>query len=107
VTEPSGEPSLDSALAELWMQARPRLLGRLETIDRAVAAHRAGTLGAEEAEDARGEAHKLVGLLGSFGRPAGTEPSRALEAGLAAPAQAETGELERRAAELRGVIEAP
>src|SRR3712207_3504734 len=64
---------LEAAIAALWDEARPRTLGRIETIEAAIASLRAGTLDAATAEHARREAHKLAGALGTFGLVQGTD----------------------------------
>lgn len=102
-------PSSDAfaaTLARVWDQSRPGLIARVDAIDRAVAG--AGDGNAEPAlvEAGRAEAHKLAGLLGTFGRANGTELARELEARLAAgPAPAEAPELAALAAALRTEIE--
>jgi HPt (histidine-containing phosphotransfer) domain-containing protein len=75
-----GPPSdLEAVIAALWRDAQPRVLERVRTVEDAVAALRAGTLGTEHAEHARREAHKLAGALGTFGMPAGTDRARDVE----------------------------
>jgi HPt (histidine-containing phosphotransfer) domain-containing protein len=71
---------LEAMIAALWLDARPRLLERVQTLEEA---NRAGDL-----ERATAEAHTLAGTLGSFGRPAATEAARAAEAALADADQA-------------------
>ena len=100
-------PGLDAAIAALWGDAQPRALARVETLEAAVAALRDGTLGADAADEATREAHKLAGALGTFGMPAGTRHARAVERRLAAGAA--PGAVEQLAGEvaaLRAVVEA-
>jgi HPt (histidine-containing phosphotransfer) domain-containing protein len=100
-------PGLDAAIAALWSDAQPRALARVETIEAAVAALRDGALGADAADEATREAHKLAGALGTFGMPAGTRHARAIEQRLAEGAA--SGDAEQLAGEvtaLRAVVEA-
>jgi hypothetical protein len=96
-----------ATLARVYEQSRPGLLERVDAIDRAVAAAGAGAGDAAVTEAGRGEAHKLAGLLGTFGRGEGTDLARALEARLAAgPAPDEAPELAALAAALRAEVAA-
>jgi HPt (histidine-containing phosphotransfer) domain-containing protein len=59
-----GEPpdGWDDDLAEIWQQAKPRLLERCEVV------RRAATHGDEASrEDARAASHRLAGSVGMFG----------------------------------------
>lgn len=103
--DPGGD-ELRAAIAALWRDARPRTLARIETIERAVAALRSGSLDRDLADRARGDAHKLAGSLGTFGMPQATDHARAVERGLedgAAPSAAD--ELEAHARALRRMVE--
>jgi HPt (histidine-containing phosphotransfer) domain-containing protein len=73
------DPGLDAAIAALWQDARPRALERVAVLEAAVTALAEGALAPETADEARREAHKLAGSLGTFGLPAGTEHARAIE----------------------------
>jgi HPt (histidine-containing phosphotransfer) domain-containing protein len=96
-----------ATLARVWEQSLPGLIARVDAIDRAVAAAGAGDADAALMEAGRTEAHKLAGVLGTFGRARGTELARSLEARLAAgPGRAEATELAALAAALRAEIEA-
>jgi HPt (histidine-containing phosphotransfer) domain-containing protein len=95
-----------ATLARVWEQSRPGLLVRVDAIDRALTAARAGRADPALTEAARVEAHKLAGLLGTFGRGRGTELARELETRLAAgPTPVEASELAALAAALRTEIE--
>jgi HPt (histidine-containing phosphotransfer) domain-containing protein len=100
-------PGLDAAIAALWRDARPRVLGRVATLEAAVAALRDGVLGADAAAEATREAHKLAGALGTFGMPDGTRHARAVERRLAEGAgAADAAGLAADVAALRAVVEA-
>jgi HPt (histidine-containing phosphotransfer) domain-containing protein len=98
---------LDAAIAALWLEAQPRALERVEVLARAAAALRSGTLPPDVAEEARREAHKLAGALGTFGMPDGTVHARAIELRLeAGVAPEDAAELCEHAAHLRRIVEA-
>jgi HPt (histidine-containing phosphotransfer) domain-containing protein len=100
-------PGLDAAIAALWRDAKPRALGRVATLEAAVAALRDGALEADAAAEATREAHKLAGALGTFGMPAGTRHARAVELRLAeGAAAADAVALAGEVAALRAVVEA-
>jgi HPt (histidine-containing phosphotransfer) domain-containing protein len=103
----SGSTELDAAIAALWRDARPRALERVEVIERAAAALRRGDLSAELEEDARRDAHKLAGALGTFGMPDGTTHARAIELLLEGGATSrDVAEIEEHLAPLRAIVTA-
>ncbi|MEA2316675.1 MAG: hypothetical protein QOD44_864 [Solirubrobacteraceae bacterium] len=98
---------LEAAIAALWNDAQPRALAGVAVIERAVAALGAGTLPAELADEARRDAHKLAGALGTFGMPDGTVHARAIELRLeAGTTPADAGGLREHARLLRAIVEA-
>jgi HPt (histidine-containing phosphotransfer) domain-containing protein len=100
-------PGLDAAIAALWHDAQPRALARVQALEEAVGALRAGPLEGDRADRARREAHKLAGALGTFGMPRGTDVARAVEHRLetgAAPNDAVS--LAGQVGELRRIVEA-
>ena len=107
----AGVPGLDagltSAVAQLWEQARPLALSRVDAIDDAVAAVMAGALTDEQRDGARREAHKLAGSLGTFGLRDATGHAAALETAFeGAPGLDQVPELAQHARDLRQLIEA-
>jgi HPt (histidine-containing phosphotransfer) domain-containing protein len=74
-----GGDDMRAAIAALWRDARPRTIARIETLEQAIAALADGALDGALAERACQDAHKLAGLLGTFGMPDGTGPARELE----------------------------
>jgi HPt (histidine-containing phosphotransfer) domain-containing protein len=76
---PTDADQLPKAIAALWVQARPRYLERLATVDEGLRALAAGRLDDDLRTRARDEAHRLAGALGTFGMPAGSRHARALE----------------------------
>ena len=107
----AGGPGLDAGLTEtvrqLWEQARPAALERVDAIDDAIAAVMAGALEDEQRDRARREAHKLAGSLGTFGLRDATGHAAMLEVAFeAVPAVDRVPELAQHARDLRHLIEA-
>ncbi len=84
---------MSDALVRLWDEARPQVLDRITVVEDAVAELVAGALDDGSRERARGEAHKLAGLLGTFGFPAGGAHARELERALEQPPDPALGPL--------------
>ncbi|HEY2636827.1 MAG TPA: hypothetical protein VGI54_05515, partial [Solirubrobacteraceae bacterium] len=59
--------AFQDALATIWVRTRPALRARVDVIEAAATARAAGTATPAGDEAARTEAHKLAGLLGTFG----------------------------------------
>jgi HPt (histidine-containing phosphotransfer) domain-containing protein len=76
---------LQEMLAGLWKQHRPAIEERVNILAQACEALRKGQLTAEDREEAQSAAHKLAGVLGTFGRTEGTDLARKIENWLAAP----------------------
>lgn len=93
-------------MAAIWTRSRPTLLERQAAIARAASELESHPDDRELRESARTEAHKLAGLLGTLGLPAGTDLARAIEHRLdpVAPPP-DIAEVQRLATELRTVIE--
>lgn len=70
---------LDAAIAEIWVRSIPIMRDRLEHVERAAEALRAGALQDGTREEGRRAAHQLAGSLGSFGMADGSEVARAIE----------------------------
>jgi HPt (histidine-containing phosphotransfer) domain-containing protein len=73
---------LQSALNAVWEKSLPLLRNRVTVLQHAVQQLRAGTLDASLRNDAAHEAHRMAGLLGTFGYPEGTDSARLLELAL-------------------------
>ena len=67
-------------LADLWQRRRPVIMGRIENLEALAAAD---SPDAEAIEEGRVEAHKLRGLLGTIGLPAGSDAAGEVEDRLA------------------------
>jgi HPt (histidine-containing phosphotransfer) domain-containing protein len=75
----SDPPGLAEALNRLWGQFLPQMFDRVAALEAAVAPLAAGTLSDPERQEANAAAHKLAGILGSFGVPEGTLLAREAE----------------------------
>lgn len=78
---PRGDSDWDRQLADLWQRRRPAILERIEELERLVATSDPRP---EQIEECRTEAHKLRGLLGTIGLPAGSDAAGEVEDLLAA-----------------------
>jgi HPt (histidine-containing phosphotransfer) domain-containing protein len=95
-----------STVRQLWEKARPGALARVDALDDAIAAVMGGALGDDQRDDARREAHKLAGSLGTFGLRDATGHAAALEAALeSTPGLDRVPELAQHARELRQLVE--
>ena len=73
------EPAIADAMNRLWARFLPQMQERVSTLEAAAAALNSGTLTPELREQASAEAHKLAGVLGTFGLHEGTELAREAE----------------------------
>jgi HPt (histidine-containing phosphotransfer) domain-containing protein len=79
-TQPNPEPpGLSEALNRLWRQFLPQMFERVSVLDCAIGPLATGTLTGEQREEVNAAAHKLAGILGSFGLPEGTILARDAE----------------------------
>jgi HPt (histidine-containing phosphotransfer) domain-containing protein len=79
---PQSDPQasgLAEALTRLWSQFLPQMYERVDAIERAVGPLANGTISDTQREEADAAAHKLAGILGSFGIPEGTILAREAE----------------------------
>lgn len=72
-------PAFAAALQRLWERHLPEIEERLAILDSAAAAAAAGNLTPEQQQVAHAAAHKLAGVLGSFGLTDATAPARETE----------------------------
>ena len=70
---------VQAAITRLWARSRPVVLERIAALQVTAAELAAGRLDPQEVEDARADAHKLVGSLGTFGIPQGSDLARGVE----------------------------
>ena len=89
-THDSNAQELEALLQTLWKSSRPTLLERLETLRDAQSKLAAGCLDDQTRKDAEAAAHKLAGVLGTFGLPEGSKLASQIEAMLAPEAELDT-----------------
>jgi HPt (histidine-containing phosphotransfer) domain-containing protein len=82
------QKQIQRALAELWERHLPEIAERVSLLERTCKSLRGGVLSEKERESALQAAHKLAGVLGTFGRARGTELARSVESWLATRATA-------------------
>ena len=103
-----GQAALTAALDRLWSQYLPLMQERAEVLEAAARDFAAGSLSIDRQEAAKSAAHKLAGVLGTFGLTRGTELARELEIIYSRPNDAEAIPAEGLAtiaAEIRTIID--
>ena len=78
MNETVGTP-LAEAMNQLWAKFLPQMVERVTTLQKAAESAAKGTLDAAEQQTASSDAHKLAGVLGTFGLLEGTELAREAE----------------------------
>lgn len=73
------ESPLAEAMNRLWAKYLPQMEERVAILQQAAANLASGNLTAAERQQASAEAHKLAGVLGTFGMQEGTELAREAE----------------------------
>lgn len=73
-------PGFTEVMNRLWVKFLPQIEQRVGTLEAAAIYLAAGTLSAAQREEASAEAHKLAGVLGTFGLQEGTVLAREAEA---------------------------
>lgn len=98
--------TLQVALEQVWKRSYPSVIERVRRVEDAAAALAGGASAEERLALGRVEAHRLAGLLGTFGLPRGSELARGLERTFeASDGGPDDRSAAERAAELRAVIE--
>jgi HPt (histidine-containing phosphotransfer) domain-containing protein len=103
-----GQPALTEAVNRLWGRFLPQLQERIATLETSAAAFTAGHLSTVQQAAANAAAHKLAGVLGTFGLTRGTVLARELEIIYSrdgGPDPAQAARLTKIAAELRNLVE--
>jgi HPt (histidine-containing phosphotransfer) domain-containing protein len=101
------QPALAGALDTLWARFQPEMNQRVAALESAAKAFEEDDLSAEEQEEAHAAAHKLAGVLGTFGLTRGTVLARELEmmySRESRPERASAPRLAGIAAELRTIV---
>lgn len=76
----SAQSPLAEAMNRLWAKYLPQMQERVATLHKAATSLAEGTLSPTEQHHACEDAHKLAGVLGTFGLQDGTELAREAEA---------------------------
>jgi HPt (histidine-containing phosphotransfer) domain-containing protein len=79
---PPANEQLQQLLLKLWANSKATIAERLETIRHAQTQMAKNSLSSATRTEAVDAAHKLAGILGTFGLPQGTELARQIEEGL-------------------------
>jgi HPt (histidine-containing phosphotransfer) domain-containing protein len=106
--QPSEQDALHQALDGLWARFLPTIEERVGLLESAAAACAANRLSVEQQQAAFAAAHKLAGVLGTFGLTEGTALARELERMYSspnAPDSALGARLVSMAAELRAIVQ--
>ena len=77
--DPMEQPVLTEAVDQLWVRFLPQMQERVAILEAAAAVFAAGGLSNEQHVAANEAAHKLAGVLGTFGLTRGTVLARELE----------------------------
>ena len=83
--------SLAQVLDHMWATYLPQMQERVATLSSAARALAAGRFSARQQQEAQSAAHKLSGVLGTFGLPRGTTLARELEQIYSRPDAPEAG----------------
>jgi HPt (histidine-containing phosphotransfer) domain-containing protein len=92
----------------LWARFLPDIRARVSVLESAAQVAREGKLPAKQREAAQSAAHKLAGVLGTFGLTRGTILARELESTFgraSSPGRKAGAKLAEIAAELRSMVE--
>ncbi|WP_250122975.1 response regulator [Chroococcidiopsis sp. CCMEE 29] len=110
VTVEQTQPQISSALTAIWERFKPKYSDRVTVLEQAIKALVAGRLTQELGQQAKAEAHLLIGSLASFGFAEASRLSREIEqifrAGVK-PSQAQVERLEQLVVALRQELERP
>jgi HPt (histidine-containing phosphotransfer) domain-containing protein len=98
--------TIRAAFADTWARSLPLINQRVAAVEQAAIEMKRPSPDSDRIELGRAEAHKLAGVLGTFGLQRGTELARDLEEHLICPPEIEeAGRLKKVAAELRTAVE--
>lgn len=105
---PRADADLSQAMDRLWARFLPELKARVAVLEAAAQAAGESKLTGKQREAAQAAAHKLAGVLGTFGLTRGTVLARELEVMLACKSSLgrdAAPKLAEATGELRGMIE--
>jgi len=106
--DPIEQAALDQALDSLWTKFLPQLEERVQILETSATAFSANQLSLTGQHAANAAAHKLAGVLGTFGLTRGTVLARELEimySRKGGPDRSLAARLAETAAELRTIVE--
>jgi HPt (histidine-containing phosphotransfer) domain-containing protein len=106
--DPIEQDALQQALDQMWVKFLPQLKERAGVLEQAAAALSSGQLAAADRQAAHAAAHKLAGVLGTFGLDRGTDLARKIEAIYSGEGSLDRSlavQLTAIAAELRAIVE--
>ena len=106
--QPLEQNALNQALDVLWARFLPLIEERVHLLESAAAACAANRLSSEDRQAASAAAHKLAGVLGTFGLTEGTVLARELEmlySGQRAPGPALGARLAAITAQLCSIVQ--
>jgi HPt (histidine-containing phosphotransfer) domain-containing protein len=99
------QQAMAEAMNRLWAQYLPQIEERVKTLELTAAAYKGGSLTSEQREQAAAAAHKLAGVLGTFGLHEGTSLAREAEEFYSSGAQS-NGSADGRAVEVASQLRA-
>jgi HPt (histidine-containing phosphotransfer) domain-containing protein len=103
----TSDAAMNEALARLWNQFRPQIAQRVSLLESANLALAASKLSKDQQGEANSAAHKLAGVLGTFGLTKGTVLAREAELLYAGDEEPDPGSLPRLneiAGELKAIV---
>ena len=100
----SSASEMDALLQVLWKQNYGILLERLKLIRNASDQLGTGSLDCQTRQDAEAAAHKLAGILGTFGLPQGSALASTIETSLAPEKSVDGSQLRSWLEELEAII---
>jgi DNA-binding response OmpR family regulator/HPt (histidine-containing phosphotransfer) domain-containing protein len=95
VTAERTQPQISSALTAIWERFKPKYSAHVTVLEQAIKALVAGTLTQEQGQQAKAEAHLLIGSLASFGLAEASRLSREIEQIFRAGVKASLAQVER------------
>jgi HPt (histidine-containing phosphotransfer) domain-containing protein len=101
------QTALAEALDRMWTRFLPQIQERVDILDNAAQAFAAGPFSVDRQLEAQSAAHKLAGVLGTFGLTHGTVLARELETIYSRQNDPDPGlaaNLASKAAELRSIV---
>jgi HPt (histidine-containing phosphotransfer) domain-containing protein len=75
----SHEAQIRDGLARLWKRSKPNVVKRVKAVSSTIDAMRDGVASPDAIHEAREQAHKLAGSLGTFGLPDASKLAKAIE----------------------------